>query len=47
MPNGFTADGRPTSITFMGRLFGEAPMLALARAHEQAAAWHLKHPGLV
>jgi Asp-tRNA(Asn)/Glu-tRNA(Gln) amidotransferase A subunit family amidase len=46
VPNGFTADGRPTSITFMGRLYGEAPMLALARAYQEAAGWHLKHPSL-
>jgi Asp-tRNA(Asn)/Glu-tRNA(Gln) amidotransferase A subunit family amidase len=46
VPNGFTVDGKPTSITFMGRLFGEAPMLALARAYQEAAGWHLKHPDL-
>jgi Asp-tRNA(Asn)/Glu-tRNA(Gln) amidotransferase A subunit family amidase len=46
IPNGFTADGRPTSITFMGRLFGEAPMLAIARAYQEAAGWHRKHPAL-
>jgi Asp-tRNA(Asn)/Glu-tRNA(Gln) amidotransferase A subunit family amidase len=46
VPNGFTADGRPTSITFMGRLFGEAPMLALARAYQEAAGWHRRHPDL-
>ena len=46
VPNGFTADGKPTSITFMGRLYGEAPMLALARAYQEAAGWHLRHPRL-
>jgi len=46
VPNGFTADGKPTSITFMGRLFGEAAMLALARAYQEAAGWHLKQPSL-
>lgn len=46
VPNGFTADGKPTSITFMGRLYGEAGMLALARAYQDRAGWHRKHPNL-
>jgi Asp-tRNA(Asn)/Glu-tRNA(Gln) amidotransferase A subunit family amidase len=28
----------------IGKLFGEAEMLALARAYQQATDWHLKHP---
>ena len=46
VPNGFTADGRPTSITFMGRLYAEAEMLAVARAYQEKSGWHLKHPAL-
>jgi len=46
VPHGFTADGRPTSITFMGRLFAEGEILALARAYQERAGWHLKHPTL-
>ncbi len=46
VPNGFTDDGRPTSITFMGRLYNEAEMLAVARAYQERAGWHLKHPTL-
>jgi Asp-tRNA(Asn)/Glu-tRNA(Gln) amidotransferase A subunit family amidase len=46
MPNGFTADGKPTSITFMGRLYNEAELLAVARAYQERAGWHLKHPTL-
>jgi Asp-tRNA(Asn)/Glu-tRNA(Gln) amidotransferase A subunit family amidase len=42
--NGFTADGIPTSITFTGRVYGEAEMLALAHAYQSATNWHLKHP---
>jgi Asp-tRNA(Asn)/Glu-tRNA(Gln) amidotransferase A subunit family amidase len=44
--NGFTADGIPTSITFTGRVYGEAGMLALAHAYQTATNWHLKHPVL-
>jgi Asp-tRNA(Asn)/Glu-tRNA(Gln) amidotransferase A subunit family amidase len=46
VPNGFTADGKPTSITFLGRLYAEAEILALARAYQERAGFHLKHPPL-
>ncbi len=46
VPNGFTADGKPTSVTFMGRLYNEAEVLAVARAYQERAGWHLKHPVL-
>ena len=46
MPNGFTADGKPTSITFLGRLYNEAEILALARAYQERAGWTTKHPRL-
>jgi Asp-tRNA(Asn)/Glu-tRNA(Gln) amidotransferase A subunit family amidase len=46
LPNGFNPDGTPVSITFLGNLFGEAPMLALAHAYQQATEFHLKHPTL-
>jgi Asp-tRNA(Asn)/Glu-tRNA(Gln) amidotransferase A subunit family amidase len=44
VPHGFNEKGNPTSLTFIGKLFGEAEMLALARAYQQATEWHLKHP---
>lgn len=47
LPNGFRSDGTPTSLTFLGNLFGEAQACALARAFEQATEWHLRHPKLV
>jgi Asp-tRNA(Asn)/Glu-tRNA(Gln) amidotransferase A subunit family amidase len=46
VPNGFTAEGRPTSITFLGRLYAEAEMLAVARAYQERAGFHRKHPRL-
>ena len=46
VPNGFTADGKPTSITFLGRLYNEAEILSLAKAYQDRAGWHLKHPSL-
>ena len=46
LPNGFRKDGTPTSITFMGNLFGEAETLAVARAYQDATGFHKKHPTL-
>jgi Asp-tRNA(Asn)/Glu-tRNA(Gln) amidotransferase A subunit family amidase len=44
LPNGFRKDGTPTSITFVGRLFGEGKLLALAKAYQDATSFHLKQP---
>lgn len=46
LPNGFTKEGAPTSITFIGQLFGEAKALAVAKAFQDATEHHLKHPNL-
>jgi len=46
LPNGFRADGTPTSLTFLGDLFGEAKMLTLAHAYQQSTDWHTRHPPL-
>ncbi len=44
LPAGFDEQGSPTSITFMGRLYDEGTILAVARAYQQATDWHLQHP---
>ncbi len=44
LPNGFNDKGTPESITFMGRLFGEATLLAVAKKYQDATEHHLKHP---
>ena len=46
MPNGFFENGTPTSVTFLGPLFGEGKLLALANAYQQATGFHRKHPTL-
>ena len=46
LPNGFTRQNLPTSITFMGQLFEEGKMLAVAKAYQDATNWHRKHPSL-
>jgi Asp-tRNA(Asn)/Glu-tRNA(Gln) amidotransferase A subunit family amidase len=38
--------GTPLSLTFLGNLYGEARMLALAKAYQDATDFHLKHPQL-
>ena len=44
LPNGFRDDGTPVSLTFIGGLFEEAKLLAVAHAYQQATTFHLKHP---
>ncbi|GAB3523169.1 amidase [Emticicia fontis] len=46
LPNGFRPERRPTSITFMGKLFGEAKLLQVAKAYQDATDFHKKHPVL-
>jgi Asp-tRNA(Asn)/Glu-tRNA(Gln) amidotransferase A subunit family amidase len=46
LPHGFDEKGHPTSLSFIGQLYGDAEMLALARAYQNATDWHLKHPSL-
>ncbi|MEO8579556.1 MAG: amidase [Gemmatimonadales bacterium] len=44
LPNGFRDDGTPVSLTFLGGLFEEAKVLAVAHAYQEATGFHLKHP---
>ena len=46
VPNGFSSSGMPMAITFVGKLFGEAEMLALAKKYQDSTDFHLKHPPL-
>ena len=38
--------GTPVSLTFLGRLYGEAALCALGRAYQEATGFHTKHPSL-
>jgi Asp-tRNA(Asn)/Glu-tRNA(Gln) amidotransferase A subunit family amidase len=44
VPAGFQAENAPHSLSFVGRLYDEATVLAVAKTYEQAAGWHKKHP---
>jgi len=46
LPNGLRKEGTPSSISFVGRLFGEEKVLTLAKAYQDATSFHLKHPTL-
>lgn len=44
VPNGFSKAGTPTSICFIGKLFGEAELLVVAKRYQDATEFHHKHP---
>ena len=46
LPNGFDEKGHPVSITFIGNLFDEGRLLAVAKAYQDATDFHKKHPPL-
>ncbi len=45
-PASYGGPGTPVSLTFLGQLYGEARLLAVARAYEQATPFHSAHPKL-
>jgi Asp-tRNA(Asn)/Glu-tRNA(Gln) amidotransferase A subunit family amidase len=44
LPNGFNDKGSPTSITFIGDLYREAEVLAVAKAYQDATDFHRTYP---
>ena len=44
LPNGFLPNGMPASISFIGKHFGEAVLLAFAKAYQEKTGFQLKHP---
>jgi Asp-tRNA(Asn)/Glu-tRNA(Gln) amidotransferase A subunit family amidase len=44
MPNGFLETGSPTNFVIYGRPFGELDVIALGKAYQDAAGFHLKKP---
>jgi Asp-tRNA(Asn)/Glu-tRNA(Gln) amidotransferase A subunit family amidase len=46
VPNGFSEEGMPTSISFMGNLFDEGKIIAFAKAYQNDTGFHLKHPDI-
>jgi len=46
IPCGFTRDGLPVGLQLIGPKWGEATLLAIAFAFEQATDWHRRNPTL-
>jgi Asp-tRNA(Asn)/Glu-tRNA(Gln) amidotransferase A subunit family amidase len=46
VPMGFTERGTPASISFIGQLYDEGRLLAVARAYQAATGHHQRHPKL-
>ncbi len=46
VPGGMSALGIPIGLQLVGRLGGDADLLAVAHAYEQATAWHTMRPPL-
>jgi aspartyl-tRNA(Asn)/glutamyl-tRNA(Gln) amidotransferase subunit A len=44
VPNGFSEEGLPTGIQFMGRAYDENIIIAVARSYQRHTEWHLAHP---
>ena len=44
IPNGTLKNGMPASISFIGKHFEEATLLAFAKAYQEATRFHLMHP---
>jgi Asp-tRNA(Asn)/Glu-tRNA(Gln) amidotransferase A subunit family amidase len=44
VPNGFATNGQPTNVTLFARPFGETALLALGKAYQDAAGFHLRRP---
>ena len=44
VPSGFSDEGLPTGVQFMGRAYDENRVLAVARAYQSMTDWHTQHP---
>jgi aspartyl-tRNA(Asn)/glutamyl-tRNA(Gln) amidotransferase subunit A len=46
IPCGFTSEGLPVGLQLMGPRWGEARLLSIALAYEEATEWHKRRPSL-
>jgi aspartyl-tRNA(Asn)/glutamyl-tRNA(Gln) amidotransferase subunit A len=47
VPCGFTPAGLPVGLQLIGPRWGEAGLLAIAKAYEEVTPWHTRYPGLL
>jgi len=46
VPSGFTEKNTPVSVSFIGKLWGDADALRVAKAFQDATGYHKRHPPL-
>ncbi|WP_295673309.1 amidase [uncultured Mucilaginibacter sp.] len=46
LPNGLLKNNMPASISFIGKHFSEAKLLAFAKAYQEYTGYNLKHPAM-
>ena len=44
LPNGFDNKGMPTSISFIGDLYKDGELVAVARSYQRGTGWHKRYP---
>ena len=44
LPNGFDDKGMPTSISFIGDLYMDGELVAVARSYQTGTGWHKRYP---
>lgn len=44
VPNGFSPEGLPTGIQFMGRAYDENKVISIAKMYQEKTKWRLRHP---
>jgi len=44
LPNGFDDEGMPTSISFIGDLYKDGELVAVARSYQRGTGWHKRYP---
>ncbi len=44
LPNGFNEEGSPTSISFIGDLYRDGEVVAVAHAYQRGTSWHKNYP---
>jgi len=46
LPDGFSEEGTPTSISFIGKLFDEGTIISFAKSYQDLTGHHLQHPDM-